>query len=175
MIRVFKAVRGRGCIVLPCVLTLLYLLLYHVHHVLHARTFALPPPSTFQASLQILYLNTVVRAVSRHDWRRQAVTIRRSCQQTATLSLRDSACALSACMMILVSFFLCFLAFFSFHFLSLFPFLSLSCLFCPCCIINRPSLVLFFGCTCVPRLCSWCYLVASDAGWYTTARFIRAV
>ena len=26
----------------------------------------------------------------------------------------------------------------------------------------------------VPRLCSWCYLVASDTGWYTTCRYSTA-
>ena len=44
------------------------------------------------------------------------------------------------------------------------------CSFLPLFVLQS-FLVLFFRCTYVPRLCSWCYLVASDTGSYTTGRY----
>ena len=71
------------------------------------------------------------------------------------------ACALHACMKFL----------FRFSFLSV-PvfFFAPFCPFLP--FIVKPSfLVLLFGCTHVPWLCSWCYLAAADAGSCTTGRY----
>ena len=52
-------------------------------------------------------------------------------------------------------------------------------LFCPYLrfFVRQSSLARLFGCTFilyVPRLRSWCYLVASDKGWYTTGRYSSA-
>ena len=62
---------------------------------------------------------------------------------------------------------------FSFVFLS-FLFLPSSffariCPFLPLFVLQS-FLVLFFGCTHVPRLCSWCYIAASNKGSCTTGR-----
>ena len=37
--------------------------------------------------------------------------------------------------------------------------------------LHPPISLNFFGCTYVPRLCSRCYLVAGDTGWYATGRY----
>ena len=86
-------------------------------------------------------------------------------QQTATLSPRYLACALSACMMILVSFFffLSFLLIFSLSLSFFAPFSPSSVFFCPS-LYNTPLLVLFFGCT---HVCTTAmFLVLSRRKWY---------
>ena len=76
--------------------------------------------------------------------------------KTATLSPLHSACALRACLLFHFSF-----LFVSFLFLSFRPFLV--------------SLIFRVYLNAMGTECSWCYFVASDTGWSTTARWYRSL